>query len=264
MSMKPFTLPTRRKTGLGLAIAIAFLLAFLSGPPSARAALTTFAQFRQSSSNVTNVFSYINNGNASNAQLITAPGGVPGSTPVDFSYLSVSGALPADLQGNQAARLTLNSSTKQLVQTAFGTIGNQQILGDGTNTLSIIRNAPALEGINSRTNLLTMIFTGQLLGALGGAPQLSGDTSIGPPYIVNFTSDFLIFANGQHSFSLTFSSWNPGLSQLGNYFADATAAGTGTFAADARYVPEPSSFALLGMGIAFLATPVVRRWRRKA
>ncbi len=169
--------------------------------------------------------------------------------------------------------LTLTSSTLSPVVTGFGgLVGDQQITGNGSlsDQLTITRNTPAAEGTGTRTDLLTMTFTAQLLGALGSSPQLSGDTSLS--YTVNFASDFLTFPNGEHDFSMTFSSWDSGL-QLSNqhlgdstsqYYQAAAAAGAGTFAANTVAIPEPSTLVLgfvgaLSLLIGWARTMLVRR-----
>ena len=42
---------------------------------------------------------------------------------------------------------------------------------------------------------------------------MSADTATGGGVIVNYQSDFLTFPNGEHNFSLTFSSWTTALQQ---------------------------------------------------
>lgn len=211
----------------------------------------TFAQFHETTTSPSpSLFAYLDNGGRSDAELVTAPGGNIGAAiPVVFNYLAVTGTLPPDLAGDQAATLSMTSSTLSPANTfASGLIGQQLVDGSGSlsNTITITRDAQAAEGTGTRTNLLTVTFTAQLLGAMGGAtPQLSADTTLG--FTVNYSSDFLTFSNGSHNFSLTFSSWSPGLSLStleDNYFANATAAGAGTFAAGATVIPEPSTLIL--------------------
>ena len=233
----------------------AIILAFAS---ASWASTITFVQFHEATSQPSaNEFAYINNGpdTANPAELITDPSGVPGgAVAAVFNYLSITSALPADLQGNQSATVTLTSSTTSPVVTGFGgTIGDEQIIGGGTLTdvLAITRTTPAAEGSGSRTNLLTMTFTGQLVGAIGGqTPQLSGGTDTG--YTVTYTSDFLSFAGStENDYSLTFTSWtdvNSALAGLqvadNNFFDSANAAGAATFDADIN-VPESATFALM-------------------
>ncbi len=261
-------LTQRRVLRLICGCAIVLLLAANAEQATATTVPATFAQFHQAPTNInTNVFAYVDNGPSGDAELVSDPSGVVGGAlPVIFSYLSVGGPLPADLSGNQNAMLALTSSTLSPVLTAFaGAVGDQQILGNGAfvDTLSITRNTPAAEGNGSRTNLLTMVFTGQLLGAIGGAPQLSGDTTLA--YTVTFNSDFLTFSGTSRQFSLTFSSWTSGL-QLStregdHYFQSATANGTGTFAANTTPVPEPSALILAMIGLFILLCGYGRKRR---
>jgi hypothetical protein len=226
---------------------------------SARGAISppTFAQFVEANTGAdANEFAYLDNG--SDAQLASdAP------IPVVFQFTMASG-LPADLQGPQTATLTLHSATQSPAQVPGGTIADQPIGGDvnvPVNTLTIARTTPAAEGTGQRTNLLTMIFTGDLIGKPGlSTPQLSGNADLGDE--VSFTSDFLP-AMSDGNFSLTFSSWittadgnGLELDSLGKYFQSATAAGTGTFAAIA--VPEPTSAPAVGL-VGLLGLLVRRR-----
>jgi len=226
---------------------------------ASRAATITFAQFHEATTGPSaNQFAYLNNGAGSDAELGTDPAGTIGAPIATvFNYLSLDGALPADLQGNQSATVTMTSSTLSTVQTAFsGTLGDQQVMGNGalTDVLAITRTAPANEGSGARTNLLTMTFTGQLVGAIGGlTPQLSGGTVT---YTVNFTSDFMSFAgSSQRDFSMTFTSWTTTANDANNgkgleiaadnYFESALAAGAATFDSDKVTVPEATTFALV-------------------
>jgi hypothetical protein len=249
---------------------------------SAYAATTpiTFAQFVQATPNPdSNQFAYVDNGPTSDAQITTQSGGVNGvSIPVIFTFLAFTGSLPADLRGGQQATLTLTSSTTEAVQTAtvFGeTLGHQQVFGNGsaTDTLTITRDTPAAEGNGGRTDLLTMSFTGSLLGELGDTtPSLTGNTSDGDT--VSYSSDFFSIApTAADDFNMAFSSWatadtGAGLSLSSTagdaYFASATAAGTATFDSSVTpvvtSVPEPGLGPIvLGSGIVALA---LRRQRQ--
>jgi hypothetical protein len=144
-------------------------------------------------------------------------------------------------------------------------IDDQQVMGTGdlTDTLAITRDTPASEGTGSRTNLLSLTFTGQLFGEIGGlTPQLSGSTSA---YTVDYTSDFLSFAGStERDYAITFTSWttdandaNDGLGLMpstDNFFEAATAAGSGTFDSNVVTVaPEAATFAsMLGASFSLL------------
>jgi len=145
----------------------------------------TFAQFEQATQSTNaNQFVYVDNGPTSDAEFTTQSNGVDGvSIPVIFTFLTLNSALAPDLQGPQQAMLTLTSSTTAAVQTAnvFGeTLGNQQVFGNGAagDTLTITRDTPASEGSGARRDLLTMSFTGGLLGQLeASTPSLSGNSN---------------------------------------------------------------------------------------
>jgi hypothetical protein len=252
---------------LACGCAILLSLAVNSQPAQAVLLPSTFAQFHQTASGPNaNVFAYINNAAlpADDAELVTNPGGsdIGGAIPVVFNFLAGAGTLPVDLQGNLDATLTLTSSTKAAV-TNFGPniIGDQAINGDGSfiNKLTITLVTPIAE---PGSNLLTVTFVGQLLGALNGAPQLSADTQV-VGETVTFSSDFLTFSGAQRQFSLTFSSWNGGLQITPPFFQATTAAGAGTFAANATFVPEPSTFAMGIIGLTMVLVGFGRRRRNR-
>jgi hypothetical protein len=248
----------------------------IGAAPAARAAIApaTFAQARESSDSANpNVFAYNNNGLGSDAELGTSLGGALGvAVPIDFTFLAAAGLLPTDLTGVQDATISMTSSTLSTATTAFGgTFADQPITGAGSvvDTIKIIRASAANEGAGSRTNLLTVTFTGNLDGAIGGTtPGLNADTALGDT--VTYSSDFLSFAQStEQDFNLGFSSWDPLVtppSGLGinadNYFNSATAAGTGTFdfAGSATVIPEPATLqALVLAGLVVLAGRSRRR-----
>ena len=241
--------------------------------PGLRAATITFAQFQEATTGSNaNEFAYLNNGpgtgSTADAELVTDPSGAAGAAIlVVFNYLSFSGAFPADLQGPQNATATLTSSSTSDVATGFSdSIDDQQITGTGemTDVLAITRDTPAAEGSGSRTNLLTMTFTGQLFGEIGGlTPQLSGSNVT---YTVNYSSDFLTFTGStERDYSITFTSWttnaddaNNGLGLMpseDNYFEAATAAGSASFDSNAvALAPEAATFAsMIGASLPLLA-----------
>jgi hypothetical protein len=241
---------------------IATLAFVLSITTQTKANTISFAQFTEASPGG-NLFAYNDNGVGNDSQFGTSVGGGPlgAAIPVNFTYLTVAGPVPADLTGNQAATVSMTSSSITPVVTGFGgAFGDQQFFGGGTvsNTISITRDTPAAEGNGTRTNLLTVTFTGQLIGPLGGrTPQFNADSSVAG-YTVNYTSDFLTFSQStEQDFSLTFSSWfsnNDGngleVNALDDFFASATASGTGTFDANAMVgTPEPAAFWLASLAL---------------
>jgi hypothetical protein len=249
--MAKFTGSRRLWVTASTSIALLFL-AFATG---AKAAPITFAQFHQTGSDPSDVFEYIDGGPQGIAEFLTKNGGEGiGDIPVTFSYLTVPAALgtvPADLMGtiNGFVRL-ISATTAPVVTEDFGTtqIDNQEFTGadEITNTLEITLGSGYNEAAGS--NLLTMTFTGGLLGEDGGlTPELSGNTNLGDT--VTYTSDFLSFLPAvQDNYSLTFTSWTTTADGNGleidpnsNYFNTATAVGAGTFDVT---IPEPSGMAL--------------------
>jgi len=248
---------------LSCAVVLAGAAVILGSAAPARAVPASFAQFSEASPGG-NLFTLL--GGSPETDFGTSTGGPLGAPiPVNFTYLTVLGVLPVDLQGVQAATLAMTSSTTLPVTTGFGgTVGAQTFNGAGSlsNSIAITRNTPAAEGFNTKTNLLTVTFTNStLLGILGSsAPQMSADTATAG-VTVNYSSDFLTFPNGEHNFSLTFSSWSsigdnggPGGLQIGGveqalFFLSATAAGAGTFGGNAIPVPEPSSILIAALGL---------------
>jgi hypothetical protein len=183
-------------------------------------------------------------------------------TAVNFSFSNVSG-LPVELQGVQTATLNLTAATTTPV-TSIGSTLRQRF---DTFVLSITLDTP----INGKSNLLTADLTPDsgatkpaLSGAnLSGAATLAGGTGAG--LTVLFTSDFVDFSTSTtRDAALGFSSVNFAIMQVGDFLADFTAAGSGSFSADGQPsftppVPEPATIALLAMGSGL----VVRRRPRK-
>lgn len=235
---------------------------------TAHAVPASFAQFSEAAPGG-NLFAL--NGSAAETDFGTSTGGPLGAAiPVNFTYLTVTGTLPADLQGVQSAHLSMTSSTTGAASTGFGgLVGAQGFDGTGSlpNSISIIRDTQAAEGSGSQNNLLTVTFNNAtLLGIIGSsAPSMSSDTAL-PGVTITYTSDFLTFPNGEHNFSLTFSSWTgaqgAGGLQIGGvdpalFFLSATAAGAGTFGGNAM-VPEPGTISLAVIGLVALV-----RWARR-
>ena len=230
---------------------------------SARAASmpVTFAEaFETAASSNSNLYAY--NDNGSDAELGTSTGGALGAAvPINFQYEPGAGTLPADLQGLQSATLSMTSSTLSPVTTSFGgTVAQQPITGLGaggtvTDTIKITRTTPATEGGGSRTNLLTVTFTGKLQGTIGAPnPSLIADTTAGDT--VTYTSDFLSFAQSTaQDFNVGFSSWDPlvtppsglGIDASDNYYNSATAAAVSVFdfESNSTVIPEPASLPIL-------------------
>ncbi|HEY4312136.1 MAG TPA: PEP-CTERM sorting domain-containing protein [Pirellulales bacterium] len=263
-----------------------FLFVACATPVAEIHAASTFAQFTEATASSPqspfppgSSFGYADNG-LGDAELGTVMDtGLGDPIPVNFNFLNQAG-LPADLLGIQDATMTMTSSTTAPVVTGFGgTVGSQLFDGKGElqNVITFTRNTPAAEGFGAHTNLLTVTFTAQLTGMLGGqTASLTADTLTG--FTVNYTSDFLNFSsNADANFALAFTSWlTPNefaaIASSGplaidstsqNFFA-ALATGAGSFAGGSSVsIPEPSTCVLAVLGLAFLGMAGRRRLKAK-
>lgn len=228
----------------------AILLAGVAVPTNAA---TTFGQFLQKNPSA-RLFQYLkqDSGATKKAELRTtgtATGNTLASIPI-YYLLSVPG-LPADLQSLQDAHLTVDFISNAGT-TGTGTSRSQLFDHNVTGTISITRDTAAAEGLNSRTNLLTVSFTDAELDASQNAGAFTFK-SIGSSAIT-YTSDFLDFTNVTgKDFSFSFSGANPTFSAvLGSSGRSTRFSGTGTFASDPAPrvpgVPEASTWAMMVLG----------------
>ena len=225
--------------------------------PLANAQLTTFAQFFQSTGG--SPFSYTSSGTAGAGGSATMSAT---NVPIIFQYLGIAN-LPADLAGLQSAHLTFTSFTSlgpTISSNGFDNVFN----GSGVNSamITITRDTPAGEGNGSQTILLQVIFTPFTFSGSGGSGGLSASSLTGT---VTFMSDFLTFPSSvERDLGLTFSSIVPGLSIGANgFFNSFTAAGTGTFSSNPVpiFIPEPSTYMLMGVGLIGALGLALRRRR---
>jgi hypothetical protein len=225
--------------------------------PFAGAQLTTFAQFTQSVGG--NPFVYTSTGTAGSGGNATL--GVS-NLAIDFKYFSIVG-LPSDLTGFQSAHLTFTSFTSlgpTISSNGFDNVFN----GSGVNSamITITRDTPAGEGNGGRNILLQVIFTPYTFSGSGGSGGLSSSSLSGT---VTFLSDFLTFSPSlERDLGITFSSIIPGLSIGANGFLnDFTAAGTGTFSSNPvpTFIPEPSTYMMMGVALAGAMAVGLRRRR---
>jgi len=235
-----------------------------SAAPAFAADTTTFGQFFQQGTNQ-RLFRYKNEdaGPVKGAEIYStasATSNVPGSIPVYF-ILGVDG-LPDDLSLPQDALLSVDfKSTSGTTGSGSGRI---QMFGSGTVT--ILRSTAALEGLNDRTNLLTVTFTNAELDAgqnSGSFTFKSNDNSV-----INYTSDFLDFSGVlKEDFAFSFSGASPKFNaSLGSSSVNTRFSGTGTFASDplplAVGVPEVSTWGMLLLGFGAIGA-VARMGRRQ-
>jgi hypothetical protein len=229
-------------------IAAATLLLGASVP--AWATSVTFGQFTQKNTQA-RLFRYLNKdvGSSRHAEIYstsTQSSTALGSIPV--YYVLGANGLPADLQGPQDALLQVDFFS------SHGTTGSGssrvQLFDSGT--ITITRTTPALEGLNTRTNLLTVSFTNAELDASqnNGAFTFKSNTNS----VITYSSDFLDFSNTiTRDFSLSFSGANPTFqATIGKSAKTTRFSGTGTFASDPAPItigaPEASTWAMLVIG----------------
>jgi len=246
------------------AILAAGALCVTSAAPAFATDTVTFGQFFQQQTNQ-RLFRYKNEdaGAVKGAEIYTtssASSNVPGSIPVYF-LLGVN-SLPADLSSPQDALLAVD-----FISTSGTTgIGSDRIQMFGNGTITIVRTTAALEGLNTRTNLLTVTFTNAELDAAqnnGAFTFKSNDDSV-----ITYTSDFLDFSGVlKEDFSFSFSGASPKFdAPLGSSGVNTRFSGTGTFASDPAPltigVPEISTWAMLFFGFGAVGA-VMRTGRRQ-
>lgn len=210
--------PVARHTARArLLLSCVFFLVLLAASRSAFGQSVTFAQFLQQDGNQNFTFT---NETPTDA-LFTAA-----SFPVSFLYFPTFGPIPADLTGLQNAHLTMACSTTTSVSVGPSLIQPFNVVAC---TMTITRDTPAAEGSGSRTNLLTIVYTGRLSGS-SGSTDANFDGSTGSGDSVTFTSDFFDYSGTvSRGLALSFSSVNPPLGVTGNFLSSFTTAGTGTF-----------------------------------
>ena len=235
------------------------LAAGLLVTPLADAQLTTFAQFNHNVGG--NPFSYTHVGTAGMGGQATLSLSSP--LAIDFRYLSIAG-LPVDLNSLQSAHITFTSFTS-LRATVAGSGVSEIFDGSGANSaiITITRDTPAAEGNGTRTILLQAIFTPYTFTGSGGSGGFSASSLSGT---VTFSSDFLDFSNSiQRDVGVSFSSIIPGLTidPSSGFLSDFTAAATGTFSSSPPpiFIPEPSTYAMIGAAAVLGLIALARRRR---
>ena len=172
------------------------------------------------------------------------------NVPVIFNFTAQSGLDTSD----RAATMTINAPGTRTYLHAKILDGGliEQPISDA-NTLSIIEN-----GTNK--NLLSLSFTGDLVGPLGGSSaNLRGAEANGD--LVSFSSDFGSFGASDKSFSLGLAAITSPLAfGDGKFLKSFVANINGNFSSDfTSNVPEPASVAMFGIGLLAVAATARRK-----
>lgn len=235
--------PVTRRSLLRWPVAALALAGLMATAPRAQAAPVTFATFNQVNTSV-NPLSFTNNTSSGTLSYDSA-------VPINFNFTSQSGLSTVTHQAIvQIAGVTNQAATGG---GALGALINQQLTGP--NIILITDSATG-------KNLLTVSFTGAISGHQGANnAQFAGDQSIGDT--VTFSSDFLTFAPGQNSFTMSLGNLSPTTLSIGagGLLNSFLANMTGQFTAGLGAVPAPASVVTFSTGLA--GAVVLARWRRK-
>jgi hypothetical protein len=181
------------------------------------------------------------------------------SIPIKFNYVSSGLPLgfPATGYGSQNALLSFTASSTANAG-SFAGIGFQAM---NLSSFAITVNGGIYNGMNLLSGSVNQTV---LSGTLGGttATHLG---SMGAGATVTYASDFLTFpAATDADLGWTLTSVDPPLALAGNNFSTFDATVAGTFGYNVATVPEASSFALLGVGLAPLALALRKRRSTRA
>jgi hypothetical protein len=239
--------PKTRGARRWLVACLALAALTLAAAPAAHAAPYQFATFNIPNAN--QPFSFTNNGGTS--------GTIKATAQVTFNFTVQTGLGTAD----HSATLTITNSPPFPPGTP-STFTPASPLGAGMldqpisniTTLSIIENGTG-------KNLLTMLFTGDITGRVGGASgDIGGSDTTGQVDV--YTSDFLTFNQPGNSYDLGLNTIAPGLSiGPGSFLNNFVSNIDGQFSSNAVGVPAPASVVMYGFGMAGVG--VIARWRRK-
>jgi hypothetical protein len=176
------------------------------------------------------------------------------NVPVIFNFTAATGLSTA----GRPAFLNISPVTVSTNQPAIvaGTLVDQP--------LNLIDKLTLTSGTNGTgSNFLTMMFTGDITGVLGGpvASLLGADNNPSNTRIVSYTSDFLTLAPSPgNSYNLALQDISPPLSLgAGGFLASSISIINGQFTG--AIIPEPASAVLFGMGILCFGLMAVRRIR---
>ncbi|MFO0910985.1 MAG: PEP-CTERM sorting domain-containing protein [Isosphaeraceae bacterium] len=228
-----------RGRGLGLALAAAFLM-----NATTYAATVDFATFNQTASG--SPFSFTNNGGVSGTINYNT------AVQVNFNFTAATGLGTGDRLANVTITNTGGVSTFTPAASAGG------FLVQPLNNLPTIK----FTEVSTGKNLLTMTFTGDILGRVGAAVgSIQGDDTTGQ--VVQYTSDYIAFGAPGNSYVLSLGAISPGLSLgAGGFLNSFTANIGGQFRGSIPTIPEPTSIIMLGTGVA-LPLWALRRHRKQ-
>jgi hypothetical protein len=224
------------------------VVALLAAAP-AHAAPIQFAQFNEIAA--TQPFSFTNNGSSGTISYSSA-------TQITFNFTAATGLSTADRTATLSFSSLLPGPSTFTPATGVGVL-DQQI------TQPTVLKITEVGGPNPGANLLTMTFTGDIVGRTGGSnASLAGGDNTGQ--LVQYTSDFLTFTQPGNSYLLGLSTITPTLSiGAGNFLASFIANIQGAFTGNVvAGVPAPTSVAMFGTGIVAASVLTLRQRKRLA
>ena len=186
----------------------------------------------------------------------------PGSRNVRFSFLQAS---IAPYVTDVTARFTLLASVVAHPATLTGTQLSQESISGSFSFLSTTAITVGSTTYAAGSNLLSAIFTaGSINGRTGGTSgSFSGSTAGGS--LISYTSDFLDFTPTiDRDFAIGLTSIGSPLARVtGKALRTFRANSTGSFSSDpaplVNAVPEPATWAMLGLGFGLVGVSARRR-----
>jgi hypothetical protein len=225
------------------------VVALLAAAP-AHAAPVQFAQFNETTAN--QPFSFTNNGGTSGTIAYNS------ATPITFNFTAATGLSTADRTATLSISSLLPGPSTFTPATGLSVL-DQQI------TQPTVLKITEVGGPSPGANLLTLTFTGDIVGRVGGSnASLAGGDNTGQ--LVQYTSDFLTFMQPGNSYLLGLSQITPGLSLgAGNFLNSFIANIQGAFTANViAGVPAPTSVTMFGTGIIAASVLTLRQRKRLA